>query len=475
MKGNSLSHQKIDIDKDFYEAIKASREELARAIYSAHPNLDVNKHGALHWAVMFRKEKIVDFILSIPSINVNAYMMSDSTPLMLALTHNYIDEEKIKAIKKLMSYGADINLGKKNGESPLTFETSLVVARFLIDRGSDVNIVDNETGWSLLMKHCDAEKSDIVKLLLESGKCNTINFIGRYGYTALLIAVEKNLSPVVTLLLKYGADPTIPTPSGRSLLEIATNEDIHRSLLRVMRSRFIHEIIDSKPVDGKVVQPAEICYPPATALSSKDVGPDKGLDFVPAATYQGDKKGFQYRNGNYGFGYYQTTVTKKKKKGLFSRLFGSSSDNRKASTISTAESTNTNGTTVALSPVTVTKLDEKDEIPMKSEVKPAAVVSPLDKSASALNTTFSQIDKQIFPVTNGVPTANAVLMVNYGNQQRIGDGASPRLLLPKAVSWEYMITKLQSLETKVDDQQKEIDELKKKLSAMSIETSNSET
>jgi ankyrin repeat protein len=470
---NSLSFEKIDIDKDFYEAVKANREELARAIYSAHPNLDVNKHGALHWAVMCRKEKIVDFMLSVPTININHFMISDSTPLMLSLTHNYDDTEKIKAVKKFLSYGADINLGKKNGESPLTFETSLTVARFLIDSGADVNIVDNETGWSLLMKHCDAEKPDIVRLIVESGKCNTINFIGRYGYTALLIAVEKSLSSIVTILLNYGADPTIPTPSGRSLLEIATNEDIHRSLLRAMRSRFIHEIKDSRSVDGKAVQPAEVLYP---SVKENVAGADSSLDFIPAAIFQGDKKGFQYRNGSYGFGYYQSSVGagKKKKKGFFSKLFGSSSS--KSSTLSTTETTKIvgqYGTTIAASPVSVTKLNEKEELPLKSEVRPAAILSSLDNSASVSAVTFPQVDKQIFPVNNTVPTANAVLMMNYENHQRLGDTA-PRTLLPTVVSWEYMITRLQSLEMKVDDQRKEIDELKKKLNALNIEKQNFE-
>jgi hypothetical protein len=472
-KVNSRSHEKIDIDKDFYEAVKENREELARAIYSAHPDLDVNNTWST-WAVMCRKEKIVDFMLSVPTININHYMLSDSTPLMLSLTHNYDDTEKIKAVKKFLSYGADINLGKKNGESPLTFETSLTVARFLIDSGADVNIVDNETGWSLLMKHCDAEKPDVVKLIVESGKCNTINFIGRYGYTALLIAVEKSLSSVVTLLLKYGADPTIPTPSGRSLLEIATNEDIHRSLLRAMRSRFIHEIKDSRSVDGKVVQPAEVLYP---SVKENVAGADSSLDFIPAAIFQGDKKGFQYRNGSYGLGYYQSLVAagKKKKKGFFSKLFGSSSS--KSSTLSTTETTKIvgqYGTTVAASPVSVTKLNEKEEIPLKSEVRPAAILSSLGNSASVSAVTFPQVDKQNFPVNNTVPTANAVLMVNYDNQQRLGGDSAPRALLPNVVSWEYMITRLQSLEMKVDDQRKEIDELKKKLNAVNMEKQNFE-
>jgi len=62
---------------------------------------------------------------------------------------------------------------------------------------------------------------DLPNLLKNHPEININATTGESGKTALLIAVEKNNQDLVQLLLKYGADPRIPSAGNQTPLQIA--------------------------------------------------------------------------------------------------------------------------------------------------------------------------------------------------------------------------------------------------------------
>ena len=73
----------------------------------------------------------------------------------------------------------------------------------LIDEGADINIQDEETGYTALMWACEFNYADMAKMLVEEGA--DINIRAKDGSTALVRAAG-NAPDMVELLLLEGAD-----------------------------------------------------------------------------------------------------------------------------------------------------------------------------------------------------------------------------------------------------------------------------
>lgn len=81
------------------------------------------------------------------------------------------------------------------------------IVELLLNRGATIDEKDN-TGSTSLMFACYQGHFLIVKLLLEHG--SIVNLTNNHGDTALHSACKKQSNiPVITELLKYGADPNI--------------------------------------------------------------------------------------------------------------------------------------------------------------------------------------------------------------------------------------------------------------------------
>jgi ankyrin repeat protein len=355
--------KKENPELEFHKALNSNREELARAILLSHPGLDINKHGTIHWATLFKRDHAVNYLLSL-GCKLDTFMLHNSTPFLLGLQNYSTVDDKISIASRFLKAGASVNLGKKDGESPLVSVYNEKVGKFLLHHGADVNVIEKTSEWSVLMKYCDSNRKSMIELILKEGYCHNINHIGQYGYTALLIAVEKGYADIVELLLKYGADPTITTPSGRSLLDITKDARIRKILSVAIANAKCGSTIkemqkESAAVSGKVLQPYEEFLPtkekgketiaiiaPAKVFHESSTvsrpSPEDVVSFFPSSKFEEMKPGYHFRNGQKGIGYYLNSrveqeegpskITKKKGKSnsISSFFFGSKSSDKKA-------------------------------------------------------------------------------------------------------------------------------------------------
>ena len=94
----------------------------------------------------------------------------------------------------------------------------LNIVKLLLKNGATIDEKDN-TGSTSLMFACYRGHFDIVKLLLEHGAI--VNLTNNHGDTALHRACIKNSNiPVITELLKYGADPNIKNKYNKKPIDI---------------------------------------------------------------------------------------------------------------------------------------------------------------------------------------------------------------------------------------------------------------
>ncbi|MBX9586267.1 MAG: SMI1/KNR4 family protein [Gammaproteobacteria bacterium] len=158
---------------------------------------------------------------------------------------------QISKIKHYLSEGADINYQSENdGYTALMLTVDKddePLVAYLLQEGANPLIQNHhhEIASSLASSHSTiyqilknyellfgAQQNDIntVNAALDAGA--NINFQRKDGYTAILIAVEKNLLKMVELLLKKGADINLKDNVHRGVFDLATEDPIWELLRR---------------------------------------------------------------------------------------------------------------------------------------------------------------------------------------------------------------------------------------------------
>lgn len=140
--------------------------------------------------------------------NINATDERRNTPLHYALYCR-----KLETVKLLVRIGADISIGNIDGETPLhlavdTLNTNFV--KVILDRGPNLNARDKD------------------------GNTPLHTLVGNHYYNNDTMV---DITIILEMLLKAGADPTITNNEGKTPLRIydilTSNTKVHRSILIV--------------------------------------------------------------------------------------------------------------------------------------------------------------------------------------------------------------------------------------------------
>lgn len=133
------------------------------------------------------------------------------------------------AIKLLMKYKDDVDIDMNEFcETPLIsilkncsieIQDKLVMVKFLIKNGDDVNYIYNDRTPLMHVIENDIYKEETIsmaKLLISTGA--DVNYKAKDGTNPLLYAIMKNNKAMFSLLLNYGADANCIITDGMSLL-----------------------------------------------------------------------------------------------------------------------------------------------------------------------------------------------------------------------------------------------------------------
>ncbi|MBN1766117.1 MAG: ankyrin repeat domain-containing protein [Sedimentisphaerales bacterium] len=145
------------------------------------------------------------------------------------ILHEAACDDEIEKIKKLIELGADIEVKNKNGVTPL-----MAAARcgeddtmiYLLQQGADPGAVDNDGNNALHDTVSKEYTSETIRILIEYGI--DINQRNNQGETPLFRVFDsgfyEDCRKNAQILLREGADMTIPNDDGDTILHLAVRE-----------------------------------------------------------------------------------------------------------------------------------------------------------------------------------------------------------------------------------------------------------
>ncbi|WP_264683262.1 ankyrin repeat domain-containing protein [Wolbachia endosymbiont (group B) of Euphydryas aurinia] len=137
---------------------------------------------------------------------------------------NSVKQSNLNKVKEYINEGADISTKDNHGKTPLHIAAKrglLDIAKFLLDKGADIDAQENKFGRAPL--HLAAAKGhlDIVKYLIEKGADVDV-YQGGWSYsTALHLAARKGHLDIVKYLIEKGANPKATDSEGKNPLQRA--------------------------------------------------------------------------------------------------------------------------------------------------------------------------------------------------------------------------------------------------------------
>jgi len=182
------------------KAIAAKNAAIVKTLVKSGAAFD--RRDAVFSAVIAGSPEIVDLLMT-KDFDVNTRGFAGGTLLMLAA------DGDTALVKYLIGRGADVNLQDDEGKTALmkatgSYRTSnLANIRYLIAHGANVNAVNNQ-GETALIIATKKGNSEMVKVLLEKG--SSVSIKTKEGKTAWTCAIEGSYPAVVSLLEKAGAN-----------------------------------------------------------------------------------------------------------------------------------------------------------------------------------------------------------------------------------------------------------------------------
>ncbi|XP_065346628.1 uncharacterized protein LOC135943889 [Cloeon dipterum] len=213
--------------------------EMVKMVHEKNSKLatDATNNGesSLHLAIADEKcsEEVAIWLLRKTEVDKNAETRLKDTPLLLACK-----TKKWKVALELILAGVKLNKNELLEESILYHvvkSNKLELVRALLDRGSNVNLKDDD-GATVLHRVAEWRIDlEIVKILLQKGV--NVNAQDNGKRTALHYCLVEKFSPEVVLeLLKNGADVDLQDQEGFTTLHLAArwnkNPDILKNMLQ---------------------------------------------------------------------------------------------------------------------------------------------------------------------------------------------------------------------------------------------------
>ena len=165
-------------------------------------------------------------ILNMAPNLVNSKDLNGFSPLMFAC-----EENNIKIINLLLSYGADTETTTEDQETSLLLSVmgrNEKIAEILLKHGASLSAKNNNHENALFIA-CYMDQTTMIKLLLEHGAANFIDQPNHKGKTALMCAAKNGNLAITKLLLEAGAKTSLKNHKGQTALTIAKNKNYQRT------------------------------------------------------------------------------------------------------------------------------------------------------------------------------------------------------------------------------------------------------
>ncbi|TVU00350.1 hypothetical protein EJB05_54245 [Eragrostis curvula] len=195
---------------------------------------DGNGKNVLHFAAGKGHLECCKFLVQEHGIDVNSLSAEGETPTLLAVFSG-----SVPVLKYILDCGGDPAMATSRGSTPLHEAAELghcEAARLLLSKGVPVDPL-NHRGTPLHLAVAKGQDGT-AKVLPEHGADAgaDVNFKSPSGPSALMMAVDDQLTDIVKFLLDVGADPNIADHHGRIPIMYAAGSG-HRELVEILFPR----------------------------------------------------------------------------------------------------------------------------------------------------------------------------------------------------------------------------------------------
>ena len=183
----------------------------------------------LHIAAKFDSAEVIDALLEVGTINVNARNRVAQTPLHYAVL--YKREKAIDALLKVKDI--DVNLTNENSETPLHYAAQLgskeAISALLEVKGINVNAKNKDSKTPLHLVAPWLFDKEALNILIKGGA--DVKAVDKNGNTLLhLVASHYCDEEVANALIENGADVNAVNKDGKTPRDLAKNDDIKELL-----------------------------------------------------------------------------------------------------------------------------------------------------------------------------------------------------------------------------------------------------
>ena len=239
----TLLDQKADVDTSgrfdrtpLFEATEIGHVEIVALLLERGADvhkLDDRRGTALCLAGIHGRTRVGELLLE-HNADIDAENEHGYSALTECCTHGHIEMGLM-----LIQRGAQLENFNESGYAPLHFASgagnhgSAILVKAILERGSNIDIINSENDWTALAEACAHGYLDIVELLLSRGAA-TETPIAEVGATALMLAAEKGCTQIVERLLDHAAvNIEASDIGGRTALFFAVHES-HTGTVRAL-------------------------------------------------------------------------------------------------------------------------------------------------------------------------------------------------------------------------------------------------
>ena len=223
------------VETPLHFAAKFGRANAARFLL-AHkkidPNIGEGLRTALHYASAKGFSEVVEYILNLKNVHVNALSGANRTSLQDAAHFGHL-----RCVQKLL----EANGIEVNGDIPTPIQEAVSngfsqVSTILLETPNvDLNVIDDDEN-SLLHLAASSGKAEIVEDLLSNKSVRRqLKCVNRYQQTPFAVAAENPLSDCVAAFIKCGgSDPNARDLNGNTPLHLAAKNGSWKSVKLIL-------------------------------------------------------------------------------------------------------------------------------------------------------------------------------------------------------------------------------------------------
>lgn len=201
------SLQQSEQQKEFWKVLTKKSFNAKKLQKFINSDVDINSRNTngetpFLYAVRTHKNRLLEFLLKIPEVNVNAVDFGGNTSVIIAAKYKNIDLIK-RLINNVHYEQSDILnfLCAYKNHQGLSDDQ---IQKCIDERVKNFINTPNNYGNTALMTAVSCGNYVLIRYLVEHGA--NINQFNKFGFTPLLSAIEKSNKKIVKCLVEYNVD-----------------------------------------------------------------------------------------------------------------------------------------------------------------------------------------------------------------------------------------------------------------------------